>query len=129
VLVAGLCIAAVESLGHRVYGAAQDLVLDDADAMATYVAGLPIGALLLVLAAWLLGAVLGGCVAAWITARRPRLYGGLIAALVLLGALLNFSTVPHPPWFMALSVVSLGLAGIGTGTLMARRAERSARPG
>ena len=43
VLVAGLCIASVEALGHSIYGAAHELALEDADAMAAYVAAVKEG--------------------------------------------------------------------------------------
>jgi hypothetical protein len=54
VLLAGLTIAGVEWLGHRLYPPPAGLKADDLEAMAAHVAAMPIGALLFVLLAWLL---------------------------------------------------------------------------
>jgi pimeloyl-ACP methyl ester carboxylesterase len=114
---AGLSIASIEKLGHLLYPPPAGLKPGDLDAIAAHVATAPVGSLLLVLLGWLCGAFLGGLLAARIAGRRPRLYAGVIAALVLLGAITNFAMIAHPAWFIALSIVALPLAGFAAATL------------
>jgi hypothetical protein len=121
IVCAGLTIAGVEWLGHRLYPPPAGLKTDDVDALAAHVAQMPVGALLFVLLAWLLGVVVGGWLSATIAGRRPRLYSGVIAAVILLGAIANFATIPHPVWFMALAVLALPLAGFAAAALATRK--------
>ncbi|MFN7781287.1 MAG: hypothetical protein ACK5PG_00925 [Lysobacterales bacterium] len=126
VLVAGLTIAGVEWLGHRLYPLPAGLQANDLQALAAHVAAMPIGALLFVLLAWLLGVLLGGLIAALVAGRRPRLYAGVIAAVILLGAIANFAMIPHPAWFMALTVLVLPLAGFAAAGLATARSTAAA---
>jgi len=126
VLLAGLTIAGVEWFGHRLYPPPAGLKADDLEAMAAHVAAMPIGALLFVLLAWLLGVFLGGLLAALVAGRRPRLYAGVIAAVILLGAIANFAMIPHPAWFMALAVISLPLVGFAAAGLATARSTAAA---
>ena len=122
VLVAGLTIAGVEWLGHRLYPPPAGLQANDLEALAAHVAAMPIGALLFVLLAWLLGVFIGGLVAASLAGRRHRLYAGVVVAVILLGAIANFAMIAHPAWVMALSVLALPLAGFAAASLAAARA-------
>jgi pimeloyl-ACP methyl ester carboxylesterase len=128
VLVAGLCISLVQALGHRLYPPPEGLRRDDVEALAVYVAQAPIGALLAVLLSWVVGIFAGGLLAASIARRRPRLYAGVVAAVVLLGAILNFAAIPHPVWFVLTSIAALGvcsaLSGLTASSLFHRRAQR-----
>lgn len=121
VLVAGLSIAGVEWLGHRLYPPPAGLQANDLEALAAHVATMPIGALLFVLLAWLLGVFLGGLTAASLAGRRHRLYAGVVVAVILLGAIANFAMIPHPAWFMALTVLTLPLAGFAAAALAGSR--------
>lgn len=121
VLVAGLSIAGVEWLGHRLYPPPAGLQANDLEALAAHVATMPIGALLFVLLAWLLGVFLGGLVAASLAGRRHRLYAGVVVAVILLSAIANFAMIPHPAWFMALTVLTLPLAGFAAAALAGSR--------
>jgi len=73
------------------------LDLRDPEALALHIASAPLSAMLLVLAGWVLGAFLGGWVAARIA--RHRLAAALvIGALVVLGVIANNLMIPHPLW-------------------------------
>ncbi|MBE5315312.1 MAG: hypothetical protein H4O13_07915 [Xanthomonadales bacterium] len=126
VLAAGLTIAGVEWLGHRLYPPPVGLQANDLQALAAHVAAMPIGALLFVLLAWLLGVFLGGLVAAFLAGRRHRLYAGVVVAVILLGAIANFAMIPHPAWFMALTVLVLPLAGFAAAGLATARSTAAA---
>ncbi|WP_091240325.1 hypothetical protein [Aquimonas voraii] len=123
VIAAGLIIAGVEWVGHRLYPPPAGLKADDLQALAAHVSSMPVGALLFVLLAWLLGVFAGGLLAATLAGRRPRLYAGVIAAVVLLGAIANFAMIPHPSWFMALTAICLPLAGFAAAEARQRLAK------
>lgn len=124
-LAAGLFIAVVEWLGQQIYPPPDGLRPDDVEAIAAHIAQAPAGALLLVLLAWISGVFYGGLLAARIAGRRQRLYSGVIAAVVLVAVIANFSLIPHPGWFVALSVIALPLAAYAAATRAVSVAARS----
>jgi hypothetical protein len=71
--------------------------LEDPAALAAYVAALPVAALLLVMAAHLGQAFVGGAVAAAIGPAPMRL-ALVIGGLSLVGGTVNLLSLPHPPW-------------------------------
>ena len=71
VVVTFFTISAVEQLGHILYRAPAGLDWQDSSAVSAYLKQLPVGALLLVLAGWLLG-VFTGLTAATLLAGRCR---------------------------------------------------------
>lgn len=68
----------------------------------------PLGALLLVPAAYFLGALIGGWVAARISGRAWTAW--LVGAVVVAGAVWSMFLIPHPPW-MQIAVVVAPLLG------------------
>lgn len=76
----------------------------DRSAWRAYMDGLPMGALLQVLAGWTLAALAG----AWVAARfggRGAWPGWLVGGVFLLATAANFATVPHPAWMVGAAVV------------------------
>lgn len=98
---------AVTSLGHTVYPVPTDIDFKDAAAMQAYMSGLPIGALLFVLAAWPLATLGGGLLACAIARKRPLIHSAIIGGLVLLGTVINLRSIPHPTWFSVTSIVAI----------------------
>jgi hypothetical protein len=116
-LAAMVVIVLVEMLGLRVFPLPAGVDPTDTTALAAALSTAPIGALLFVMAAWLLGAGVGAMTALRV-ARSPERWPGLaVGGLVLAGALYNLWTLPHPMWFAGAAVV-----GIIVVTLMASRA-------
>lgn len=75
----------------------------DPQQLAALVAQMPVGALGLVLAGWVVGALDGGLVAALIAKRRvPAI---VVGVLVMLGAFLMVAMVPHPMWMSIAGVL------------------------
>ena len=68
----------------------------DPQQLAALVSQMPVGALGLVLAGWVVGALDGGLVATLISKRRVPAV--VVGALVALGALAMVMMVPHPLW-------------------------------
>jgi MFS family permease len=120
-VVAVVVVALVETLGHTVFPPPPG-VENDRTAMASYVATAPFAALLFPLLASVAGAFLGGWVAAAIGRRRHQLAGTLVGVVILALAGMNMVMIPHPVWFMLLSIMLIVPAGWLGGDLAARRA-------
>lgn len=73
----------------------------DAEAFAEHVAGLPLITWVIVFFSELLGAVFGGIVAGRVAISRKRWFSAAIVGLALLGSLFNWTSFPHPAWFVA----------------------------
>lgn len=107
VVVAVVLIIAIEALGHSAYPVPQGLDISNSEAMQAYVMGLPIGALLFVMGAWLVATLAGGLLACFIARETPLVYAAIVGGLVLLGTVINLMSVPHPPWFSITSVLAI----------------------
>ena len=107
VVVAVVLIIAIEALGHAVYPVPQGLDISNTEAMQAYVTGLPIGALLFVMGAWLVATLGGGLLACFIARETPLVYAAIVGGLVLLGTIINLMSIPHPPWFSITSVLAI----------------------
>jgi hypothetical protein len=117
VVAAGLVVAVIEGVSHAIYAPAAPQDLSTPEAMAAFVATLPLGAFLFVLAAYVAGTFAGGLVAAAIARRRAMLFAGIVGGLILLGAAVNFVLIPHPAWFIAATIVGVPLVALATGRL------------
>jgi hypothetical protein len=121
VVTAFIVISLVEAAAHAVFAPAHIPDLSTPEAMAAYVASMPIGAFLSVFAGWALGAFAGGVVAALVARTKPFLFAGIIGAVVLAGAVVNMVMIPHPPWFVAGSLVALAAVTWLAGQVVQRR--------
>ena len=129
-IVAGIVLAVatvfvVELVGHIVYPVGET-DMQDREAVAAMIAALPVGALLIVALAWLLGALVGGSLAARLSGRRWPAW--VVAAVVALFALATVFMYPHPVWMQIAAFVAPALGGLIAGHLAARgRREAAAR--
>ena len=89
----------------------------DPQQLAALVSQMPVGALALVLAGWVVGALDGGLVAMLIAKRRVPVI--VVGVLVMLGAFLMVAMVPHPMW-MSIAGVLLPLPAALFGAWLAR---------
>ncbi len=122
-LVCGIVVFAVEAVSSNIFPLPPGVDLTDPEAIRAAVAQLPPGAFLFLLLAWFLGPLAGGWVAARLAPRSPLLHGMIVAGLVVVSALVNLATIPHPAWmWVAGPVVILGAGWLGA------RLARSARP-
>ncbi len=129
----GATVFALEALGRAIYPptpefkAAMDATMSayasggpqQIDAARTQaaaaIAGLPLGAILMVAGSWIAGAFVGGGVAAFVAP-----YGRLVAALVVtaldLGAVTaNLIMIPHPAWMGPAAIAGCLVAGVSVG--------------
>ena len=96
-------IMTMESVSGLLFPTPPGVDLSKAGATATYIANVPIGALLFILLGWAAGSYVAGAIATRIS-RRASLLPGLAA-----GAVLLFSGVLG--WFLA-PLISLSLSGV-----------------
>jgi hypothetical protein len=120
-MVAGVIIAfgtvmLIDKLGHAVYPPPAGLNFSDPDSIRPYLATLPVGAYLFILASSMLAAFAGTLVACYIGTARRRLFGAVVGGIVLAATIANFIAVPHPHW---LSIATL--VGVVGATLLAMR--------
>jgi hypothetical protein len=71
------------------------------------VATAPIGALLVVIAGWILGGMAGGWVTARLAAKATMGHGMILGALLTLAGVANNLMIPPPVWFWIVSLVVL----------------------
>jgi hypothetical protein len=106
-ITASLTIFAVEAFSHNLYPVPVGLDEESADAMKIYVAGLPVTAFLLLIAAWALGSLLGGFVIGKLAPNPDSTRMAYIAGVALtISAILNFIQIPHPIWVMLIGVLT-----------------------
>lgn len=102
-------IAAFDRISHWAYPVPENLDWDNASVVADYIASLPVGAFLFVLAGWGLGALCGGVLAALIAREKPVLFATIIGALVILGTVATLLSFPHPLWFSVTAIVVIAV--------------------
>jgi hypothetical protein len=118
VVAAFAAIWCVEMVGHIFYPIPSDVTLNDGARLRDFILSMPVAAQLFVLAAWFLGALVGGLVAALISRRRWTAW--LIAGLVAIGGLINIFWLPHPELLQVGSVVAPLLGGLFASQLARR---------
>lgn len=115
VIVAGLSVAFLETLGHRIFPPPPEASSSDPEVLAKVLAELPIGALLLVLVSWFLGTLIGAWVAARLVSDSRAAHGLVVGGVMMIGGVVTMLQVPHPQWFMVLgALVFLPAAYIGS---------------
>lgn len=107
VIAAVVVIIAIEALGHSLYPLPEGLDITDSEAMRAYVKTLPVAALLIVMAAWIIATLIGGLLACLVARETPFIYSAIIGGLVLLGTIINLMSLPHPLWFSITSVLAI----------------------
>jgi hypothetical protein len=109
-VVASIVMMIIETINGRVLypelGKAAEGVADR-ERLRALLATAPAGALLVVIAGWILGAVAGGWAAVRLSARRTTIHGLVVGALLTLGGVANNLMIPPPLWFWIVSLVVL----------------------
>jgi hypothetical protein len=92
-------VMAIEILGAFLYHLPPGLdPSKDQETLKAYVATLPPGAFLFLLAAWAFGTFAGAMVAAWLAPCHRLVHGLIISELLLAAGIYNLVTLPHPIW-------------------------------
>lgn len=109
-------MALVEGISARLYPLPTGIDYSDRNAIAAAIGSLPLGALMIVVVAWALGALAGACTAVYVG--RHRVLGILVGVVLLAGAVGNLLAIPHPGWMWIAALVAISAATLG-GTRMA----------
>ncbi len=104
-IVGMIVVFLVEMISAGLYPAPTSLDFADPESVKAWVATLPIGAFLIVLAAHVLGAFTGGLVCGRIVGKWWLPGPLIIGLLFLIAGALNLSLIPHPVWFMIVDVL------------------------
>lgn len=123
-VVAAIVMMAIEMVNGRflypeIGKAAQGLT--DREAIRQLMAGAPLGALLVVVAGWLIASVAGGFVAGWVARRAPIGHALLLGGLLTLGGVANNLMLPPPLWFWIAGLIVFIPAAYAGGRLVPRR--------
>ena len=123
-----LLIQLTEMLGHAIYPPPAEIELGDAKQMRAFMSTLPVGAILFVGLAWVIGAFGGTLVGAMIATAKPVIYAVIVGGLVLAGSISMLIIIPHPWWFTATAPFAVVLAAYAAMRLVPRpTAEGSSR--
>ena len=109
IVVAFLCVFAVEWIGHDLYPPPEGLDIKDPADQARLMAAMPTAAKAMVLAAWFVGALAGAWVANRIAGRS--IAGWIVALLVVAGGVATMIMIPHPVGMWAGGILLPLLAG------------------
>jgi hypothetical protein len=105
VIAGSIAISLVEWIGHKMYPVMDSIDPANQEALKTIIASLPIGALLMILLGWAIGALVAGMVTTLIirqNALRPALYAG---GVLMAAGIINLFLIPSPVWFMVATVL------------------------
>ena len=109
-IAASIVMMIVETLNSRVLypGLAKAAEgMTDREAIRALLATAPVGAMLVVIAGWILGGVAGGWVVARLAKRSTAAHGLALGALLTLAGVANNVMIPPPLWFWIASVLVL----------------------
>ena len=127
VIVGGGIIFLVEMVGSSMYPPPADVDMSDIAQAREAVRDMPVGAMLMVLLGWSLGALAGGGLAATLARSAPDLHALAVGVILLLLAAINMVLLPHPVWMWLAALVAVpGSAWLGSRmfTRPARRVDR-----
>ncbi|MDA0683133.1 MAG: hypothetical protein O2797_03910 [Bacteroidetes bacterium] len=105
VVVGGIVVGIVESVGHLIWPPPPGLDITNPDDLARLMESIPAGALVFVVLGWTLGAIAGGFTAGKISedpTYLPSIFAGGI--LMTLGIVTLFM-IPHPVWMWIMGIV------------------------
>jgi hypothetical protein len=102
-VVAWITISLFEFASMHTFPPPPGVDVRDPRQLAMLVSQMPVGALALVLAGWVVGALDGGLVATLVAKRRVPAV--VVGVLVMLGAFLMVAMVPHPMWMSIAGVL------------------------
>lgn len=104
VITAGVVIMIMEMISHSMYPMPEGLELTDTEALRAHIESLPMGAYLMLILGYVLGAFSGGLVSTLVS-KVKYMPAIIIGVLLSLGALANGMMMPQPVWISVVSVL------------------------
>jgi hypothetical protein len=127
IVAGGITIALIQALNVKFYPRPPVIDFKDQAAMAKYMAGLPVGAFLIVLLSYLVGFTLAVFLAIRLSVSTPERQGLLATMFFGAASVLNLMSLPHPMWFWIANLAVLIVAAMAGGKL-GRRARPAEGP-
>lgn len=126
IVLAVITVSLVRTAGHSLFPAGVEAPSpDDRDAFAAYVEGLPFGSIFAVAISWWAGTLAGGILAARTGTAKPVFLAAGIAAFIFAGGVAQLVLIPHPTWFVIVSLAGIlgggALAGVVGGAIRPER--------
>jgi hypothetical protein len=109
-VVAVLVVAGLEALGHQIYPPPAGIDANDPAAMRTIVARMPVGAFVILVFGWILGAGLGAWLATRLSGTGKAWPGGIVGGATLGATGLNLFNITHPTWVVIAALIGIPLA-------------------
>jgi hypothetical protein len=100
----GIFVTLFEWIGHQIYPIPANINPSDMASLGEYVKNAPLGALISVIVAQSMGSFFGGLVTGLITIAK-NVTAWIYAVLALIMAGLNAFLIPHPVWFVVISLL------------------------
>lgn len=116
-VVAITLVIVVQMIGNALYPIPPGTDFDDPESVRQLMATISPMSLVIVILSYVIGAFGGGMLASLIARESPPFYAGVISAFVLLGAILNVMSIPHPAWFSVAAMVSIIATALITGRI------------
>ncbi len=125
-LTAFMTVMLVEAIGHAMYPPPQKLDAAKPETIREYIDKAPLGAMLMVVLAQVLGALVAGYVSTKVApvGRSRPFY--ITMSIYLIATVANYVSIPHPIWMPVTTLLVMGLAAY-TGYQIARRSTERLR--
>jgi len=107
IVIAFLAVMLIDALNHMVYPPPTGLDFSDPAAIEPYLATLPIGAYLFILASSVVAAFIGTLVACHIGTIRPLNCAVIVGGIVFAATVANFIAIPHPLWLSIATLIGI----------------------
>ena len=111
IVIAVALVFAIEAIIGLIVPAPADFDMRDPESVRARVASLPAWVILLVGIGWIVGTGVGSWAAVRISRIRVPWPGLVVTAVIFLATLYNVMTIPHPIWFVAISLIAIPIAG------------------
>lgn len=109
-IVAGTVVGMVERIGHIAYPPPAGMDPSDPESIKAFMSQIPMGALLFIVVAWMVGSLAGSYTATRIARHSPRLCAAAVGGMMLFASVFMMITIPTPAWFWAAALVGVPLA-------------------
>ena len=110
VAIAVLTVMLFEWISHTAFPPPPDLDVKSSEALSAYIASAPIGAILLLLAGYIVATFDGTFIAIWIGRAKPFVFALVVGVLMLVATTTNLIMILHPLWFTISAVVGIVVA-------------------
>jgi hypothetical protein len=111
VVVSVLVVLLMDGVVARIYPLPPGTDMRDPESLRHAIAGLPVGAFMLLVFGWALAAGAGAYTASRLATQSATTHGLIVALFVLVATVANLARIPHPVWMWPVAIVLLPLAG------------------